>query len=63
MVCDYEVPQGNTINGYEVGKGEHIALDPEELEAVAIESKPTLGIEEFDNIQKNSGEDHIFDAA
>jgi len=24
----------------------------EELEAVAIESKPTLGIEEFDNIQK-----------
>jgi non-homologous end joining protein Ku len=41
LVCDYEVPQGNTINGYEVGKGEYIALDPEELEAVAIESKPT----------------------
>jgi DNA end-binding protein Ku len=41
------VPQGNIIKGYEVGKGVYIELDPEELEAVAIESKRTLEIEEF----------------
>jgi DNA end-binding protein Ku len=42
-----EVPQENIIKGYEVGKGEYIELDPEELEAVAIESKHTLEIDEF----------------
>jgi DNA end-binding protein Ku len=42
-----DVPQGNIIKGYEVGKGEYIELDPEELEAVAIHSKHTLEIEEF----------------
>jgi DNA end-binding protein Ku len=42
-----EVPQENIIKGYEVAKGEYIELDPEELEAVAIESKRTLEIEEF----------------
>ena len=42
-----EVPQENIVKGYEVGKGEYIELDPEELEAVAIESKRTLEIDEF----------------
>jgi DNA end-binding protein Ku len=42
-----EVPQENIIKGYEVGKGEYIEFDPEELEAVAIESKRTLEIDEF----------------
>jgi DNA end-binding protein Ku len=42
-----EVPQDNIIKGYEVAKGEYIELEPEELEAVAIESKRTLEIEEF----------------
>jgi DNA end-binding protein Ku len=42
-----EVLQDNIIKGYEVGKAEYIELDPEELEAVAIESKHTLEIEEF----------------
>jgi DNA end-binding protein Ku len=42
-----EVPQENIIKGYEVAKGEYIELDPEELEAVAIESRRTLEIEEF----------------
>ncbi len=42
-----EVPQENIVKGYEVAKGEYIELDPEELEAVAIESKHTLEIEEF----------------
>ena len=35
------------IKGYEVGKGEYIELDPEELEAIAIESKRTIDIDEF----------------
>jgi DNA end-binding protein Ku len=42
-----EVSQDNIIKGYELGKSEYIELDPEELEAVAIESKHTLEIEEF----------------
>jgi DNA end-binding protein Ku len=42
-----EVPQENIVKGYEVSKGEYIELDPEELEAVAIESKRTLEIDEF----------------
>jgi DNA end-binding protein Ku len=42
-----EVSQDNIVKGYEVAKGEYIELDPEELEAVAIESKHTLEIEEF----------------
>ena len=42
-----EVEQADIIKGYEVGKGEYIELDPEELEAVAIESKRTIEIDEF----------------
>jgi len=42
-----EVEQADIIKGYEVGKGEYIELDAEELEAVAIESKRTIEIEEF----------------
>ena len=30
-----------------MGKGDYIELDPEELEAVAIESKRTIDIDEF----------------
>jgi DNA end-binding protein Ku len=42
-----EVPQENIVKGYEIAKGEYIELDPEELEAVAIDSKRTLEIDEF----------------
>jgi DNA end-binding protein Ku len=42
-----EVEQANIIKGYEVQKGEYIELDPEELEAVALESKRTIEIDEF----------------
>src|SRR5215472_18897997 len=42
-----EVDQEDIIKGYEVGKGQYIELDPEELEAVAIESKRTIDIDEF----------------
>ena len=42
-----EVEQSDIIKGYEVSKGEYIELAPEELEAVAIESKRTIEIDEF----------------
>jgi DNA end-binding protein Ku len=42
-----EVDSTDIIKGYEVGKGDYIELDPEELEAVAIESKRTIDIDEF----------------
>ena len=34
-----EVEAADIIKGYEVGKGEYLELEPEELEAIAIESK------------------------
>src|ERR1700685_2345942 len=42
-----EVEQADIIKGYEVTKGEYIELDPEELEAVAIESKRIIEIDQF----------------
>ena len=42
-----EVDAENVIKGYEVGKGEYLEIEPEELEAVAIESKRTIEIDEF----------------
>jgi DNA end-binding protein Ku len=42
-----EVDSEDIIKGYEVGKGEYLELDPEELEAVAIESKRVIDIDEF----------------
>ena len=42
-----EVEQADIIKGFEVNKGEYIELDPEELEAVAIETKRTIEIDEF----------------
>ena len=42
-----EVELPDIIKGYEVGKGQYIEIDPEELEAIAIESKRTIEIDEF----------------
>jgi DNA end-binding protein Ku len=42
-----DVDTSKIIKGYEIGKGDYIELDPEELEAVALESKHTLEINEF----------------
>ena len=41
------VASDDIIKGYEVGKGQYIELQPEELEAVAIESKRTIEIDKF----------------
>jgi DNA end-binding protein Ku len=42
-----EVEADDIIKGYEVSKGEYIELDAEELEAVAIESKRMIEIDQF----------------
>jgi DNA end-binding protein Ku len=42
-----EVEAADIIKGYQVGKGEYLELAPEELEAIAIESKRTIDIDEF----------------
>ena len=42
-----EVESSDIIKGYQVGKGEYLQLEPEELEAIAIESKRTIEIDEF----------------
>jgi DNA end-binding protein Ku len=42
-----EVDSSDIIKGYEVGKGQYIDIQPEELEAIAIESKRTIEIDEF----------------
>jgi DNA end-binding protein Ku len=41
-----EVESDDIIKGYEVGKGEYIEVDLEELEAIALESKRTIEIDE-----------------
>jgi DNA end-binding protein Ku len=42
-----EVENSDIVKGYEVDKGEYIELEPDELDAVAIESKRIIDIDEF----------------
>jgi len=42
-----EVAPDDIIKGYQVGKGEYLEVEPEELEAVAIESQRTIDIDQF----------------
>jgi DNA end-binding protein Ku len=42
-----EVDRDDIVKGYEVSKGEYIELEPEELEAVALESQRVIDIDEF----------------
>ena len=42
-----EVESADIVKGYEISKGEYIELEPEELDAVAIESKRVIDINEF----------------
>ena len=40
-----EVGTENIVKGYQVGKSEYLEIEPDELEAIAIESKRTIDIE------------------
>ena len=42
-----EVPYEKIVKGFEVSKGQYVAITPEELEAIAIESTRTIDIDEF----------------
>jgi DNA end-binding protein Ku len=42
-----DVEAADIIKGYEVSKGDYITLEPEELEAIALDSKRTIEIDEF----------------
>jgi DNA end-binding protein Ku len=42
-----EVDNADIVKGYEIAKGEYIELERDELEAVAIESKHVIDIDEF----------------
>jgi DNA end-binding protein Ku len=42
-----DVESADIVKGYEVAKGEYIELEPEELDAVAIDSKRVIEIDEF----------------
>jgi DNA end-binding protein Ku len=42
-----EVEADDIIKGYQVGKGEYLEVEPEELEAVSIESQRTIDIDQF----------------
>ena len=42
-----EVDNADIVKGYEVSKGEYIEVEPEELEAVEIDSKRVIEIEQF----------------
>jgi DNA end-binding protein Ku len=42
-----EVEAADIIKGYEVDKGQYIELEPEELDAIALESKRTIEIDKF----------------
>jgi DNA end-binding protein Ku len=42
-----EVDADDIIKGYEFSKGQYVEIDPEELEAIALESKRIIDIDEF----------------
>jgi DNA end-binding protein Ku len=42
-----DVEASDIIKGYEVNKGEYIELEPEELDAIALEAKRTIDIDKF----------------
>jgi DNA end-binding protein Ku len=50
-----DVETGDIVKGYEVDKGQYIELEPDELEAIALESKRTIDIEKF--VPKNEIDD------
>jgi DNA end-binding protein Ku len=50
-----DVEAADIVKGYEVSKGDYILLEPEELEAIALDSKRTIDIDEF--VPKNEIDD------
>src|SRR5262252_65360 len=54
------VPREDTARGYEVGKGQYLIVDDDELEAVEVESTRTIEIDRF--VPRNEIDDRYIDS-
>jgi DNA end-binding protein Ku len=54
------VPQEDIARGYEVGKGQYLVIEDEELEAVQVESTRTIEIDQF--VPRNEIDDRYIDS-
>jgi DNA end-binding protein Ku len=54
------VPREDIARGYEIGKGQYLVVEDEELEAVQIESTRTIEIDEF--VPRNEIDDRYIDS-
>src|SRR3974377_1706075 len=54
------VPRDDTARGYEVGKGQYLIVDDDELEAVEVESMRTIEIDQF--VPRNEIDDGYIDS-
>jgi len=54
------VPREDIARGYEIGKGQYLVIEDEELEAVQIESTRTIEIDEF--VPRNEIDDRYIDS-
>jgi DNA end-binding protein Ku len=55
------VPREDAARGYEVGKGQYLIVDDDELEAVEVESTRTIEIDQF--IPRNEIDDRYWDVS
>jgi len=55
-----EVPRADTARGYEIGKGQYLIVEDDELEAVQVESTRTIEIDQF--VPRNEIDDRYIDS-
>jgi DNA end-binding protein Ku len=51
MVNDDPVERSEIVKGYEISKGKYIAIEPEEINELRIESRTTLEIQQFVDLE------------
>jgi DNA end-binding protein Ku len=54
------VPREDIARGYEIGKGQYLIVEDEELEAVEVESTRTIEIDQF--VPRNEIDDRYIDS-
>jgi DNA end-binding protein Ku len=55
-----EVPREDVARGYEIGKGQYLIVEDDELEAVQVESTRTIEIDQF--VPRNEIDDRYIDS-
>ena len=55
-----EVPREDIARGYEIGKGQYLIVEDDELEAVQVESTRTIEIDQF--VPRNEIDDRYIDS-